>query len=120
MSLPDNVKVAIAGVFVVATAIMGAIIAGPSASYDLAGPVTITDPPTDDPRFAAWPGPDSKADPILAAADQFALPARPDIEQVALGGGFDMVRSIEGAVWPLRGFPGTAADHTNVTARSGR
>ena len=42
MSLPDNVKVAIAGVFVVATAIMGAIIAGPSASYDLAGPVTIS------------------------------------------------------------------------------
>lgn len=123
MGLPDNVKVAIAGVFVVATAIIGAVIAGPSASYDLAGPHPISDPPKDGPRFAAWPGPDDGPDPILSAADRFALPVRPEVEQIALGGGsggFDMARSIEGAVWPLRGFPDWAADQTNVSARSGR
>lgn len=120
MGLPDNVKVAIAGVFVVATAIMGAVIAGPSTGYDLAGPAPISDPPSDGPRFGVWPGPDSGPDPILSVADRFVLPLRPEIEQVALGGGFDMARSIEGAVWPLRGFPDWAAGQTNVTARSSR
>lgn len=122
MGLPDNVKVAIAGVFVVATAIMGAVIAGPSTGYDLAGPAPISDPPKDGMRFAAWPGPDDGPDPILSAAGRFALPVRPEVEQIVLGGGgdFDMARSIEGAVWPLRGFPDWAADQTNVTARSGR
>ena len=120
MGLPDNVKVAIAGVFVVATAIIGAVIAGPSAGYDLAGPVPLSGPSKDDPRFGVWPGPGGGSDPILSVADRFVLPLRPEIEQVALGGGFDMARSIEGAVWPLRGFPDWPADQKNVTARSGR
>lgn len=119
MDLPDIVKVAIAGGFTVTTAIVGAVIAGPSSNTDLADAATISDTPVRDFRLADWQAPDRAFDPLLSTAGSFGLSIRPVTGRVTLSDSFDVVRAPESDVWPVRGFPRVAARLTEGSGPEG-
>ena len=115
MDLPDIVKITIAGGFAVTTAIVGAVVAGPTSNTDFAGSARVSDSPAGDLRLADWQVPDRAFDPLLSTAGSFDLPIRPVTGPVTLSDSFDVVRAAESDVWPVRGFPRVAARLTERT-----
>jgi len=103
VDIPDIVKITIAGGFVVATAIVGAVIAGPTSDTEFAGRAPISDAPAQDLSLADWRVPEEAFDPLLSTADSFGFPIPLETGWVTLSDSLDMVR-------PARAFPGGATD----------